>query len=381
MSGVAPTNMELSNLRWETVVGKNLGFNLWMFKNRVKLDMELYQNTTRDMFYNDLQISSFTGFDRVSMNVGTMENNGWEIGLNTTPYQSKRLNIGFDFNIARNINKLTQVSDFYPRENNINPNRNGLYKTYLLIGNPFGSYYGYRSKGVYTDKDATIARDKNGNQIIGPNGQIVYMRFNYPQTDYVFQPGDAMYEDINNDGNINYMDIVYLGNGIPKFTGGFGPNITYKGNLKLTAFFSYRYKFDLVNSTKMNTTSMYNYNNQSTATLSRWRNPGDVTDMPRSLYQSGYNWLGSDRYVEDASFIRLRSVTLRYNLARQLLNKLKIKNASLWVTGENLYTWTKYTGQDPDVSQRGESNPFSYPEDRSLTPPSRTFSLGLTTGF
>ena len=116
------------------------------------------------------------------------------------------------------------------------------------------------------------------------------MRFDYPNTDYVFQAGDAMYEDINHDGNINYMDVVYLGNGNPKFIGGFGPDITFKGNLKLTAFFSFRYKYDVINGTQMNSTNMFNYDNQSTAVLRRWRNPGDVTSIPRALYGSGYNW-------------------------------------------------------------------------------------------
>ncbi|WP_242689173.1 SusC/RagA family TonB-linked outer membrane protein [Pedobacter sp. SYSU D00535] len=381
MSGVFPSNMELTNLRWETLVGKNLGLNLWMFKNRVKLDAEVYKNSTRDLLYDDLQISSFTGFDKVTMNVGTIDNQGWEVSLNTIPVKTRNLTVGFDLNIARNINVVRSVSEFYPKENAARINENGKYKTYLQIGNPFGSYYGFKFKGVYKDQDATIARDKNGNQIIGPNNQIVYMRFNYPLTDYTFQPGDAMYEDINNDGNINYMDMVYLGNGIPKFTGGFGPTFTYKGNWKLNMFFSYRYDYDLVNATRMKTTNMWDFNNQSTEVLSRWRNPGDETIIPRALYRSGFNWLGSDRYVEDASFVRLRSVTLRYNFTKQLLSKLKVKSSSFYVTAENLYTWTNYTGQDPDVSIRGNNDPFKYPEDNSLTPPGRTILMGVTVGF
>jgi TonB-linked SusC/RagA family outer membrane protein len=381
MSGVYPSNMELVNLKWETLIGKNVGINLALFKNRLKLDAEVYKNTTKDMFYNGLQISSFTGFDNVSMNVGTMDNIGWEIGINTVPYKNVNWSVGFDFNIAKNINVIRSVSEFYPKTNGAKINTNGQYQTFLQIGNPFGSYYGFRYLGVYTDADATIARDENGNQIIGPNEQVVQMRFNYPSTDYLFQPGDAMYEDINHDGNIDYKDIVYLGNGIPKFTGGFGPNITYKGNLKLTLFFSYRYGYQLINGTKMTTTSMYNFNNQSTAVLRRWRNPGDETDIPRALYNSGYNWLGSDRYVEDASFVRLRSITLRYNFPQDILQKIKFKTGSFYITAENLFTWTKYTGQDPDVSTRGNNDPFTYNVDTSMTPPGKTVMAGLTVGF
>ncbi len=381
MSGVYPSNMELVNLKWETLIGKNIGFNLAALKNRIRVDAEVYKNTTKDMFYNNLQISSFTGFDAVSMNIGTMDNIGWEIGINTVPYKDVKWSIGFDFNIAKNINTLRSVSEFYPKTNSVKINTNGVYQTYLQIGNPFGSYYGFRYLGVYKDADATIARDADGNKIIGPSDQIIQMRFNYPSTDYLFQPGDAMYEDINHDGNIDYKDIVYLGNGIPKFTGGFGPNITYKNNLKLSLFFNYRWGYQLINGTKMNTTNMYSFNNQSTAVLSRWRNPGDVTDMPRALYRSGYNWLGSDRYVEDASFVRLRSVTLRYNFTPELLQKIKFKTASFYITAENLFTWTKYTGQDPDVSSSRDNNPLSYNVDTSMTPPGKTILMGLTVGF
>lgn len=381
MSGVYPSNMELTNLKWETLIGKNIGFNLGMLKNRIRVDAEAYLNTTRDMFYPGLQISSFTGFDAVSMNVGTMDNTGWEIGINTIPVKTKDWAIGFDFNIAKNINKLRSVSEFYPKTNGQKIDKNGVYQTFLTVGNPFGSYYGFRYIGVYKDADATIARDASGQQIIGPNGQIIQMRFNYPSTDYLFKPGDAMYEDINHDGNIDYRDIVYLGNGIPKLTGGFGPSITFKNSLKISAFFNYRLGYQLINGTKMNTTNMYGYNNQSTAVLRRWRNPGDVTDMPRALYNSGYNWLGSDRYVEDASFVRLRSVTVRYNLPQAYLKKINMKTVSFYTTVENLFTWTKYTGQDPDVSSSRDNNPLSYNVDNSITPPGKTILLGVTVGF
>ena len=381
MSGVYPSNMELSNLKWETVIGKNLGFNLGILKNRVIVDVEIYQNTTRDMFYNNLKISSFTGFSSVSMNVGTMNNDGFEIMLSTIPIKTKNWTIGFDLNIAKNINSLVSVSPFYPQTNGVKITTNGVYQTYLQIGNPFGSYYGFKYDGVYTDANATIATDAQGKQIIGPNGQKVQMRFNYPNTDYQFQPGDAKYADINHDGNIDYKDIVYLGNGIPKLTGGFGPSINYKNFLKLSTFFTFRYGYQLINGTMMNTTNMYGFNNQSTATLSRWRNPGDITDMPRALYNSGYNWLGSSRYVEDASFIRLQSVTLRYNMPAKMLQQIKFKTASVFLTAQNLYTWTKYKGQDPNVSASGDNNPLSYNVDNSMTPPGRSILMGLTVGF
>jgi TonB-linked SusC/RagA family outer membrane protein len=381
MSGVYPSNMELSNLKWQTVVGQNLGFNLWLFKNRIRLDVEAYRNRTKDMFYDKLQVPTYSGFSSIAMNVGTMDNQGWEVLLNTIPFKTKDWQIGFDVNIARNINVVREVSEFFPRENNVAINQNGLYKTYLQIGNPFGSYYGFRYKGVYKDKDATIVRNAKGEKVPGANGQELYMRFNYPSTDYTFQPGDAIYEDVNHDGNIDNKDIVYLGNGIPKVTGGFGPNFSYKGRAKLTTYFVYRLGYDLVNQADINTSNMYGYDNQSTVVLKRWRNPGDETNIPRALYRSGYNWLGSDRYVQDASFVRLQAVTFRYSFGKRILDRLNIRSASFYITAENLYTWTKYKGQNPDVSMKGDNDPFAYPVDNALTPPPKNFLLGISASF
>ncbi|MEJ6980712.1 SusC/RagA family TonB-linked outer membrane protein [Pedobacter sp. P351] len=380
MSGVVPGNIGLDNLKWQTTNGLNLGFNLWTFKSRFKVDLDFYHNKITDLFFDNLRIPNYTGYNSLSVNVGTMTNKGFEVSLNTIPYRSKNLVLGFDFNIAQNLNIINKVSEYYPR-NDGRVIGNGVYRSYLQPGNPFGSFYGFKYKGVYTDQDATIALDANGNQIIGPNGQIINMRYNFPVVDYTFQPGDAMYEDINKDGNINEDDIVYLGNGNAKVTGGFGPRITFKGNIMLQAFFSYKLGYELINTTLMNTTNMYNYNNQSTIVLKRWRNPGDVTDVPRALYASGYNWLGSDRYVSDASFVRLRSLTGRYTLNKGLASKLKVKSGYLFITGENLFTLTKYKGVDPDVSSRGPNNPFSFVVDDAMTPPTRNLVLGLTVGF
>ncbi|MFD2162120.1 SusC/RagA family TonB-linked outer membrane protein [Paradesertivirga mongoliensis] len=379
-SGVLPGSIGLDNLVWQTNVGRNLGFNFWTFKNRLKLDVEVYNNRIKDLFFDNLTIPSYTGYNRISANVGVMVNKGFEVGLNTVPYRSKNWLVGFDFNIAQNLNIIETVSEYYPRTDGRLIN-NGVYRSYLQEGNPFGSFYGFRYKGVYTDADETRARDAEGNVIEGPNGQEVYMRYNYPNVDYVFQPGDAMYEDINKDGNINEDDLVYLGNGNPKVTGGFGPSVTFKGNIKLQAFFSFKSGFELINRTLMTTTNMYAYENQSTVVLRRWRNPGDITDVPRALYRSGYNWLGSDRYVSDASFVRLKSVTARYDFNKAILSKLKVSRAGIYITAENLVTWTKYKGVDPDVSSRGLNNPFSYVQDDSMTPPSRNFVMGLSVGF
>ena len=379
LNGVYPQNIQLSNFRWETLIGKNIGFNLQMFNKRVQLDVEFYRNTTKDMIFQDLDITTVSGYSKMDQNVGTMDNQGWELGLFTTPIKTKKWKVEFNFNIASNENMIREISPYFPNESG-NTDRNGEYKRFLQKNSPFGSFYGYRYKGVYVNKEATLARDANGNLITGPNGQTVYMRFNYPNTDYTFQPGDAIYEDVNKDGNIDSRDVVYLGNSNPKLTGGFGPNIIFNNQFKLLLFFNFRMNYDIINGTDMTTTNMYGWGNQSTATLSRWRNPGDVTDMPRAIYGAGYNWLGSDRYVEDASFVRLRSVTFSYSLGQKLLKRLKMDEIRTYITADNLYTWTNYRGQDPEVSMKA-GDPFGIAIDNSRTPPTSRVSIGITTRF
>ncbi|MEO6523396.1 MAG: SusC/RagA family TonB-linked outer membrane protein [Mucilaginibacter sp.] len=378
-SGVYSSNIGLDNLRWEKVTGKNLGLNLIMLNNRINLSIDGYRNTTTDLFFDNLGIASFNGFNAVNLNVGTLDNQGFEISLTTTPIKTKDLIMDFTFNIAHNENVIRKISPYVATTSG-NGTTNGSFISTLQIDNPLGSFYGYVYKGVYKDASETIATDKNGKPIISPAGTPVQMRFNYPSVDYLFQPGDAKYEDINHDGLIDARDIVYLGNGNPKYTGGFGPSFTYKGNWHFNMFFAYRYGFSLINQTKLVTTDLYSYNNQSTAVLRRWEKPGDVTDIPRALFKSGYNSLGSSRYVEDGSFLRFQSVTVRYNLNQSLAKRLSMKSAGIYLTAQNLYTFTHYLGQDPEISPRA-GDIYQQPIDNSTTPSSRSFTLGITAGF
>jgi TonB-linked SusC/RagA family outer membrane protein len=379
LSGLYSNNIQLDNLKWETLQGVDAGVNIIMFNNRLNVDFGVYRNRTKDLLTPNLAISSFNGYSSVLLNVGTLDNQGFEFSVFSTPYKSKDFIFDFNFNISSNYNTLRSVSPYYPTSSG-NVTQNGQYLSLLQINNPLGSFYGYKFKGVYKDADATIARDANGNKILSPNGTPVQTRFNYPATDYLFQPGDAIYEDINHDGNINYQDVVYLGNGNPKFVGGFGPTFTIKGNFKIQAYFNFRTGGQIINTTKMNTTSMFSFNNQSTAVLRRWRTAGDETDIPRALYRTGYNWLASDRYVESGTFLRFRSITARYTFDKALARRLKTKNLSLYVTAENLLTLTRYTGQDPEVATRGEGI-FQKAEDISTTPPLKQVTLGLTASF
>ena len=380
-----PGNLELKELRWEKSTQQNYGLNFIALDYKLNLEFDYFIKTTKDQFNERVSIPTSSGFSSMSLNHGIVENRGWEVNLNFTPIRTRDLNINFAFNLAQyqNIIKdINEYADLYSGAWDVN----GSYLSRIVLNQPIGSFYGYKYSGVYLNMDQTIARDGSGNKIYTVddfgNQVPVYMRFGYPTVDYTFQPGDARYADLNNDGNINYQDITYLGDYNPLFYGGLTPSIKWK-QFSLNTVFHFRYGNSVINMTRMNLEKMYNYDNQSKAVLKRWRNPYEneadaPTDLlPRALYGEGYNWLASDRFVEDGSFLRWKSATFRYNFKREWLSKFKLSDLYVYATVNNIYVWTNYTGQDPEVSIGG-SRPG---QDTSKSPVSKSYTFGLNLTF
>ena len=386
-TGVYPANLELSNLKWQTTTQVNFGMNFAAFKNRLNIDVEVYQKRSKDQYFQNLSLPSTTGFTKADVNSGSMENKGFELSINTVPYRSKAWNISFNINLARNINSILDVPDQYPMQKGV-LTTNGQYVRRFELGQPIGAIYGFRYKGVYLNDDQTIARDANGNKIYSYDASgkrtPVQMRFAYPTIDYQFKAGDAIYEDINHDGNIDYQDVVYLGNANPILTGGFGPNIRYK-SVSVSAFFNFRYGNKVINKMGMSLQNMASYNNQSKAVLRRWRHPYEdeataPTDLlPRAVYGSknAYNYLGSDRFVEDGSFLRFKTLTVKYTFDKKQLKNTFLQSCQIWTTLSNLYVWTNYSGMDPEIALTGGA--FKMGEDNSRIP--RSFTLGMSVTF
>ena len=388
-TGVYPANLELSNLKWQTTTQVNFGMNFAAFKNRLNIDVEVYQKRSKDQYFQNLSLPSTTGFTKADVNSGSMENKGFELSINTVPYRSKAWNISFNINLARNINSILDVPDQYPMQKGV-LTTNGQYVRRFELGQPIGAIYGFRYKGVYLNDDQTIARDANGNKIYSYDASgkrtPVQMRFAYPTIDYQFRAGDAIYEDINHDGNIDYQDVVYLGNANPILTGGFGPNIRYK-SVSVSAFFNFRYGNKVINKMGMSLQNMASYNNQSKAVLRRWRHPYEdeataPTDLlPRAVYGSknAYNYLGSDRFVEDGSFLRFKTLTVKYTFDKKQLKNTFLQSCQIWTTLSNLYVWTNYSGMDPEIALTGGA--FKMGEDNSRIPRSFTATLGMSVTF
>lgn len=193
---------------------------------------------------------------------------------------------------------------------------------------------------------------------------------------YKFQGGDAIYEDINHDGNINELDIVYLGSSLPKVTGGWGFKLNY-GRWSLNTQFNFRAGNKIINRARMLAENMYTNNNQSTAVNWRWRVEGDDAPIPRALYREGYNWLGSDRFVENGSFMRLNYMQLSYSLDPKLLKKIRLTQLSFYASANNLFCLTGYSGADPEVGYGS----YGVTMDSAKTPNPRSFTLGATIQF
>ena len=399
-----PTGMRLTTLRWERKKEFNIGSDIELFDGLISGAFNYYDNTADDQLMSGYKIPTSTGFTSLAYkNTGALRNKGWELNISTSKVKlAKDFTMSAYFNIGQNFNEVVEMETSILESNN-NPYdfNNGTYLGRIQVGNPLGSIYGFRYKGVYRYSyrnyekaleqqekypnnperwSCPIVRDSEGNVVYKADGKPKQMVYNYDTESgsamYHFKGGDAIYEDVNFDGNINELDLVYLGNSNPKAQGGFGLTFNYK-RLTLKANFTYRYDIDVMNKARMGVENMYSTNNQTVAVNWRWRKEGDMTEIPRALRNTGYNWLGSSRYVEDASYIRLSYLQLTYNFEPSWLKRYGLSTLNVYASADNLCFWTKYTGLDPEISVGS----WGRAEDGSKTPRSRSYTLGLTVGF
>ncbi|MBK6285112.1 MAG: SusC/RagA family TonB-linked outer membrane protein [Draconibacterium sp.] len=377
MQGVQPNGIELTSLQWETIDQLNPGISFVGLDGRMNIEVDVYRKKTLDLYLENSGIPNHTGFGGIDRNDGEMENRGYELMFDYTIISKKDFQLNFNLNISGNENKVLRLPENYSLVYG-NMLTNGEYKISVTPGEALGGFFGYEYLGVYSSEADAIVRDKNGNPVYGIDAEEPLSMIMGGPSAYVFEGGDAKYKDQNYDGKIDELDLVYLGDLNPKVMGGTGFRVQYKGFV-LNSFFYFKLGQEIINQTRMDTEKMYNYDNQSTATNWRWRRDGDVTDVPRALYQRGFNWLGSDRFVEDGSYLRLKSLSLTYNVKPSISQKLRLSNMKIFATAYNLYTWTNYSGQDPDVAP--PTSPDSLPKDYSKTPPSKKYMFGLNLSF
>ena len=400
MDGIRLTDLRRSDKR-EWNVGTDFGF----FNDRVTGAFNYYTGTTYDQIISNYKIPSSTGYSNLAYrNSGTVRNSGWELNMNVNNIKlAKDLSMTFYFNVGKNFNEILELEEAYLEEKNgkYEAPENSKYLPRIQIGNPSGAIYGFRYKGVYrysyknwekalaeeaAGRNGTcpIVRDADGNVVYEANGKPKKLSLFFDNetlktyNGYEFRGGDAIYEDVNHDGTINQLDIVYLGNSNPAAQGGFGFTFRYK-KWTLRTSFTYRWDVDVVNASRMAFENMSSFENQSVAVNWRWRKEGDITEIPRAVNGSGnaYNYLGSDRYVEDASYLRLSYVQLSYSFEPDWLKKMGLRQMNLYFSADNVCFWTKYTGLEPEVAVGGDG----YASDNTKTPRSRSYTLSLSVGF
>ena len=391
-TSIHPNNIRLSNLKWQEKETYNLGTDFGFFDDRITGNVELYWQYTSDLLMGNYGIPTSSGYSSfATRNVGNMENIGWEFNLNgNSIIKLGKFSADFNVTFANNRNELTKMDESCLISlNNEWDGNNGSYLSRVELNHALGSIYGFRYKGVYqyseysaeeipgvSGPNAPVVRDKNGVVILDENNRTKEMMFRAGTTNYEFRGGDAIYDDVNADGSIDELDIVYLGSSLPKFTGGFGFKLKW-GRLSWNNQFNFRYGNKVVNKARMNAENMYSNNNQSRAVNWRWRVEGDVTSIPRALRQHGYNWLGSDRFVEDGSFIRLNYTQISYAVAPSLLKQFGLSRLSLYVSANNLFCLTKYSGSDPEVGYGS----YGVSSDNAQTPRAKSFTAGVTVQF
>ena len=371
--------MANKDLKWESTYQTDIGLDIGFFGNRITAVIDWYNKHTRDLLlYADTPPS--IGFDKVQQNVGSVRNRGFEIAINTVNLKGggKKLKWTSSFNISFNKNEITALSDGQTsRVVGIQyPEIPDLY--IAKVGHPLSEMYGYVYDGVYQYEDFNE---------VSPNNFV--LKDGIPDNGRKrseIQPGDPKLKDINGDGKITTDDRTIIGHGLPIHIGGFTNRFEYRG-FDLSVFFQWSYGNDLINyNRKLLEELKSGHTNQLASAANHWTprtvnedgsiTPGNYTNYlwapTRGFYEVGFN---TSREVEDASVLRLKTIQLGYNFPAKWLRNSGIKSLRLYFTGQDLITWTKYSGYDPEVSTRNSSMTRGF--DYSAYPRSATYTFGI----
>ena len=357
VSAVLPTVLPNPNVKWEGQEQYNAGFDLDLFNNRISLIVDGYVKNTNDMLV-PMSVPVTSGYSDVyvpSINAGKIQNKGFEVTLSTKNIIKNDFKWSSDAVFSYNKNNVESINSDTP----IITASGGFNSAIGLIkaGYPVNVFYGYITDGIFQNQAEV---DSHAVQMPGSNSATSTA------------PGDIRFKDLNNDGVINDKDRTVIGNPNPKFTFSFNNTFSYK-NFDLTIFLQGSYGNDIFNANRMYTEAMSIIQNQSTAVLGRWTGEGTSNNIPRAIYgDPNQNSRVSDRYIEDGSYLKIKNINLSYTLPKTVFGQ-NFNSVKIFVSAQNLVTWTKYSGFDPEVPVNGIDN--------GTYPITRTVSLGLNIGF
>ncbi|MGO4912110.1 SusC/RagA family TonB-linked outer membrane protein [Leeuwenhoekiella sp. W20_SRS_FM14] len=355
LQGLVRDNIGNPELKWETVRKINLGADIALFNERLNASVDVYENKTTDMITYET-ISTTSGFDNIVSNSGTMQTRGIDLSLNSRLVNTSDIKFDLGFTLSRYINEVTDI----PNEIILSQFGGATYITHE--GEDANLFFGYQTNGVYaTTAEATAA----GLKIPLGNGNFA-----------PFQGGDVIFTDLNGDQVIDEQDRTVIGNPNPDFTGSVSTSFAYK-RLSLSALFNFSVGNDIYNGLRNNLEKMSGYENQSIAVRNRWVAEGQQTSIPRAVWGDPMgNASFSDRWIEDGSYLRLKTLVLAYDIPLDLdyLNAVKI-----YATANNLFTLTDYLGYDPEFS--ATSSIFGQGADIGLVPQFTTIQIGVRLGL
>lgn len=362
-----------SKLQWEKTKQTDIGYEFGILDNKLSLEVDLYRRTTENLLLNaDLPPSS--GFGSARENVGKLQNQGIEFTLNTINVTSGSFAWRSSFNISFNKNKILALTYGQPALSSTVPYLSQFGQPLYLheIGQPIGQMIGYVWEGNYQYADFD-----------NPAPDVYVLRSNIPSNGSsrnAIQPGDIKLRDMNGDGTINQSDMTVIGRGQPIHTGGFSNDFNYKG-FSLNLFFQWSYGNNIYNANRLllegNSNGFANIN-QYKSYVNRW-SPDNQTNENYRTRGQGFIGYFSSKNLEDGSYLRLKTLSLGYSLPGKVVKKLYMSNLTVEIAGQNLLTWTKYRGLDPEVSTLNNVLQPGY--DFSAYPQSRTIVFGIKAAF
>jgi TonB-linked SusC/RagA family outer membrane protein len=354
-------NLQNDELRWEKTAAYNFGINLGLFNDRLNITADVYYKLTGDLLL-EVPVEDVTGFTKAWRNAGSVSNRGLELEISARIVEKKNLNWHVSFNIAKNINRvesLGNVESFIPSFQNVGTLN---YVSPLIVkkGEPLGSYYGYKFAGI-----------------VQLNDDISKLP---PQTTEALAPGVARYEDLSGpdgvpDGRVTEADRTLLGNSQPKFTGGLTSTLSYRRfDLFIALHGSFGNKlFNALRTRFEKTSTAYN---SLASVKDRWTPTNPSNTVAKATNSTSI--VTDDRFIEDASFLKVRNISLGYTLPLKRITKdTKIR---VFVSLQNFLTWTPYSGYDPESNRNGvnENSGLYQGVDFGSYPSSKTVQLGLS---
>lgn len=375
-SGFLVANIPNPGLTWESMQQTNIGLDFSLMSNRLSVNLDYYVKDSKGfLFQVPLPLyltgggAQYGGISAPYSNLGAMKNTGVDLTLNYDSKSSGNLSWTSTLVFSHYKNELTSIQDGLPLTQEVNTNGYiPVVVTNTVVGQPIGMFYGYVAEGLFTDIDELNAAPIQFDQSVGTGAGQTYL-------------GDVRYKDVNEDGKIDANDKTFIGNPHPDFTFGFTNNFKYK-NFDLSIFMQGSVGNDIMNLTYRNGTSNAQlYLNQFVEAANFWTPDNTDTSIPRPIGSaSNPNVQISSRYVEDGSYLRVQNMTLGYNLPASLISKIKMSRLRVYGSVQNLYTFTKYGGYDPEIGSFNQ-NVLLSGIDNGRYPTPRTWSLGINVEF